>query len=100
MKRFSPKYGRSINTAHTTARHSLLVVAGFYSAMAGVREQYPIGHAVLSSGFCRSTQPTWDSQASISTVYRPAMVVSASIGWFVNRVFRFSSAIVSALVRD
>lgn len=33
MKRLSPRYGHRKNTAHTTARHTLWVVAGFSSAL-------------------------------------------------------------------
>lgn len=92
MKRPSVRFGRSNNNARTTSRHSLWVADCFCSALVCVRDQHPIDHAVPYSCYCNSTRATSESYSSVSTVHRPAVRRSASIGVFVTTVLRFCKA--------
>lgn len=83
--------GRSMSTAHTTARNSLQVVASFCLALVSVCDQDPICRAVTSPCFCSSTDPTWDTHASMSSAYWTVSRRSASIEWLDSFVLSFST---------
>lgn len=65
MKPYGSRNSRRSDTAYTTARHSLLVVASFCSGLGSMRDLYATGCAVMTSCFDNSTHPFWDSHASV-----------------------------------
>lgn len=86
IKRVCPKYSRSKNTAHATARHSLRVFDSVCSAPVRVRDQYTTCRAEPSSCCSNSTSPFSESRALVSTVNWPVVRGSSSIDGLVRSV--------------
>lgn len=82
-------YEFSSKTAHDIDRHSLWVVESIGLALAIVRDQYPFGMKVNFSCSCSTTYCTLESDASVTTVYRPLARGRAAIGGFGGSVFKF-----------
>lgn len=100
MKRLDPKCGLSNNTANTTARKSLCVVASLCSTLVSVCDQYPIGRAARSFCCCRSMPPTRKWHTSVSTICSPVVHGSTRTNRSVSSLFRYFTAFVLGIVSE
>lgn len=102
IKRLGPRYGRSNNNVHTTARHmeSLWLVHSFSAALVSRLEQHSIGRVVIFFCCCSSTHCFQESHSSVLTMYWFVASGSVNIGGFLSIFLRFSTTPFLAFVRE
>lgn len=92
MKRPGTMYSSRSCSTNITARDGLCVAVSFCSAPIRLRDQFPIGRALLSSCCCNRAHQTWKSHASVSTVHWLVARGSASIAGLISSALRSFTA--------